>query len=80
MLTSTDQSAAGQVQREMTGAIVTGRIQPGEWLREETLAERFGFSRTPVREACSRLARDGLIERVPRRGYRAFALDVRELE
>ncbi len=80
MVISSDNSTADQVQRAVTRAIMTGAIRPGEWLREESLAERFGFSRTPIREACNRLARDGLIERVPRRGCRAFALDVRELE
>ena len=80
MSTSSQDSAAEHVQRSITNAIVTGEIRPNEWLREEAMAERFGFSRTPVREACSRLARDGLIEQVPRRGFRSFALDVRSLE
>jgi len=80
MNVSSEHSAAEQVQRSITNAIVTGEIRPGEWLREEAMADRFGYSRTPVREACSRLARDGLIEQVPRRGFRSFALDVRSLE
>lgn len=43
--------------------IVTGTYSPGEALRENTLAERFGTSRTPVREALRRLEQDGLVER-----------------
>lgn len=43
--------------------IVTGVYSPGESLREITLADRFGTSRTPVREALRRLEQDGLVER-----------------
>jgi DNA-binding GntR family transcriptional regulator len=60
--------------------IATGQISAGEWLREETLAGTLGVSRTPVREACSRLSRDGLLEWVPNRGYRAPPLLASELD
>ncbi len=42
--------------------IATGRIGPGERLDEVSLAERFGVSRTPIREALLQLAAAGLIE------------------
>lgn len=41
--------------------IVTGEIAPSEALHEPTIAERFGVSRTPVREALLRLRDDGLV-------------------
>ncbi len=47
--------------------IVTGVLQPGARLSEVALAERFGVSRTPVREAFLSLASSGLIELRPRR-------------
>ena len=48
--------------------IVTGQRKPGDSFDEKTFAERIGMSRTPVREGVIRLAREGLLEIVPRRG------------
>ena len=47
----------------LRGEIVTGVLAPGTPLREVALADRFGVSRTPVREALTRLEGLGLIER-----------------
>jgi DNA-binding GntR family transcriptional regulator len=49
-------------------AIVTGRLRPGERIKEIPLAEALGFSRAPVRDALRLLERDGLVELVPNRG------------
>jgi DNA-binding GntR family transcriptional regulator len=43
-------------------AILSGEVTGGDELSEVTLAEQFGVSRTPVREALNRLANDGLVE------------------
>ena len=59
--------------------IVTGRMAPGERLDETGLAERFGVSRTPVREALQQLAGEGLITLRPRRGAVVAAPDLGEL-
>ena len=48
-------------------AIVDGTLQPGERLRDQELTEWLGLSRTPVREALSRLEQDGLVETEPAR-------------
>jgi DNA-binding GntR family transcriptional regulator len=48
-------------------AIVTGEMRPGEPLVENVLSERYGISKTPVREALIRLRRDGLVESAPHR-------------
>ncbi|MGB8601385.1 MAG: GntR family transcriptional regulator [Rhizomicrobium sp.] len=48
--------------------IVTGQLAPGTHLEEIELAERFGASRTPVREALQQMAATGVIEIRPRRG------------
>ncbi len=48
--------------------IVTGNFADGERLDEIRLAERFGVSRTPIREALQKLAASGLVEQIPRRG------------
>jgi DNA-binding GntR family transcriptional regulator len=47
--------------------IITGDIPPGEHLAELVLAERYGVSRTPIREGLRRLEQDGLVERRGRR-------------
>lgn len=48
--------------------ILSGQSQGGEALSVGELAERFGVSRTPVREALLRLEQEGLVETVPYRG------------
>jgi len=59
-----------QVYLALRDRIVAGRHAPGEFLREIELATALGVSRTPVREAFARLAREGFVERLTRRGYR----------
>lgn len=59
--------------------IVSGEIAPGEALSERALSERFGISRTPVREAIRTLANDGLLDIVPMRGTFVRQLSVRDL-
>jgi DNA-binding GntR family transcriptional regulator len=60
-------------------AIVAGELAPGTVLRQEQLSERFGVSRTPVREALRRLAALGLVSFVPNRGVRVRTLSYEEL-
>lgn len=56
------------VQQAIEDEIASGALRPGDKLDERALAERFGLSRTPVREALNRLASIGLIETRPRHG------------
>src|ERR1700761_9331892 len=50
--------------------IVQGVLPPGEKLRLEHLAPRYGVGRTPLREACCRLAAEGLVTIEDQRGFR----------
>ena len=59
--------------------IVTGALRPGERLDEQSLAARFGVSRTPIREALMQLASGGLIELQSRRGAFVASLSLREV-
>jgi DNA-binding GntR family transcriptional regulator len=60
--------------------ILRGELPAGARLGEAELASRLGTSRTPVREALSRLAAEGLVELVPNRGARVASWSVAELE
>lgn len=60
--------------------ILAGEYPAGHRLREEQLAARFGFSRTPVREALHRLATDNLVRLVPNRGAEVIGWTQSDLE
>ncbi|RFC63161.1 GntR family transcriptional regulator [Fulvimarina endophytica] len=59
---------ADRVYEEIRREILSGRLQPGERITEELMAERFGASRTPIRSAMVRLESDGFVETTPRSG------------
>ncbi|AYG03251.1 GntR family transcriptional regulator [Gryllotalpicola protaetiae] len=56
-------SRSALVYQQLRALLMDGSVAPTERLTEEALADRFEVSRTPVREALSRLQTDGLIER-----------------
>ena len=63
-----DQSLRGKVFQKIREEILSGVYQDGEELREVTLGEKLGVSRTPVREALRQLELEGLVNMVPRKG------------
>jgi DNA-binding GntR family transcriptional regulator len=65
---------------ELRELILSGALTAGSRVGEVELAERLGVSRTPVREALSRLAAEGLVEVTPNRGARVATWTVAELE
>jgi DNA-binding GntR family transcriptional regulator len=54
--------AGNLIAHEIRLAILEGRLEPGDVLREEQLARELGTSRTPVREALIELRNEGLVE------------------
>lgn len=60
--------SASRAYEAIRSAIVEHQFEPGERLVEQRIAERFGFSRTPVREAIRRLETEGLVVTLPNRG------------
>lgn len=62
------ESIPDRVADGIASAILAGEFKDGERIREEELAARFGVSRTPIRDALSKLERRGLVRVVPRRG------------
>ena len=63
-----EQRRADNIAEELEELIFNGTFSDGERLDEVRLAQQFGVSRTPLREAFQRLALSGLLELVPRRG------------
>jgi DNA-binding GntR family transcriptional regulator len=61
-------SLAESIYLALRQEIIEGSIAPGDRLRELDIAQRFGISRTPVREALKRLEADGHLEDLPGRG------------
>ncbi len=62
--------------------IVQGRLQPGQHLVAQALAERFGVSHTPIREALMALAGSGVVDLLPNRGAvvrRLTSVEIREI-
>jgi DNA-binding GntR family transcriptional regulator len=60
--------------------VITGELAAGEQLRQRDLAQRFGVSQTPVREAMRRLESEGLLVCDTHRGFTVVATDVGRLE
>lgn len=69
------ETVRAQIEREL----LTGALAPGTVLDERSLAERFGVSRTPVREALFHLAAHGLLNVVSRVGVVVPKLGIKEL-
>lgn len=59
--------------------LVTARLPPGDFLSEADLAARCRTSRTPVREACTRLLQDRWLSRIPRKGFMVTPISVRDI-
>src|SRR6266851_7966109 len=60
--------------------IITGGLDPGEQLRQRDLAQRFGVSQTPVREAMRRLESEGLLICDTHRGFTVVEPDMGRVE
>ena len=74
-----EESLRRQAGQQIRDAIVTGVLPAGSMHSEQTIADRMGISRTPVREALLQLSTEGLVEFVPHRGVRIAALDPEHL-
>jgi DNA-binding GntR family transcriptional regulator len=73
-------AASARVADYLRTAILNGEIVPGEWIRQEEVAERLGSSRLPVREALRILEAEGLTEHERHRGARVPSLSMHEVD
>jgi DNA-binding GntR family transcriptional regulator len=68
-----------QVYQEILRRVHLGDLLPGARVRDTTLAAQLGVSRTPVREALLRLAREGVLDADMGRGFSVCRLDATEM-
>lgn len=80
MRTGFEETLAARISRILADRIVAGEIGPGEWLRQDYIAEEFGASHVPVREAFRRLEAQGLVTSEPRKGVRVTAFDLPQVK
>ena len=74
------QTAQEHILASMRDEILHGALPPGARLRQEKLAERYGTSRIPIREALRALEYEGLVRSSPYRGFTVTELDADDVE
>ncbi|AFW00716.1 GntR family transcriptional regulator [Gluconobacter oxydans] len=74
-----DPSLAEQAYHQLRQEIITCRLAPNSDISEHVLAKRLGMSKTPVREALARLAMEGFLETIPRRGSRIKPVTIKDI-
>lgn len=72
-------SVAYRLEQELLKAIIELELPPGIRLSEQEIAERYGVSRQPVREALIALSRQRFVEVLPQRGTIVVKISVREM-
>ena len=73
------QTISQDVYQALKKDILTCKHKPGAVLKEKELAALYGSSRVPVREACSRLQQEGLLEVVPYKGYFVSQVSLKDI-
>ena len=79
MTLTAPRTIAGQVAERLRAEIVAGEREPGSKLRQVGIAQSYGVSTTPVREALAMLEREGLVRLHPQRGAVVFLPTVEDL-
>ncbi|MDK1390097.1 GntR family transcriptional regulator [Sinorhizobium sp. 8-89] len=80
MTMSTEDTIANRISRILAERIITGALEPGSKLRQDHIAEEFGASHVPVREAFRRLEAQGLAVSEARRGVRVASFSLAEVQ
>ncbi|MCX5518511.1 GntR family transcriptional regulator [Kaistia defluvii] len=75
-----EETLAVRISRALADRIIAGQIEPGSRLRQDHVAEEFGASHVPVREAFRRLEAQGLAVSEPRRGVRVASFNLAEVK
>ncbi len=73
-------SMAGQAYNQLRQEILTCILLPGQVVSERELARKFEMSKTPVREAFTQACHNGLMQRLPGRGYMVAPITIRDIQ
>lgn len=76
MKVRTGAEARAWAEKALRSAIARGDVVPGQRLIEEELSDRFGVTRSSLRQAIDALVNDGLVERIPNRGAQVRRLSI----
>ena len=68
-----------RVYRGIYEAVTNGEYKPNDILTENQMIEKFGVSKSPVREALVELCKDGVLTNIPRMGYQVRAVTLKEI-
>jgi DNA-binding GntR family transcriptional regulator len=74
------ESLSSRVYQQIKALILRNEIMPGQKLHHQELSERLGVSRTPVREALTRLVQEGYASLLPNRGFICKEIGMQEAE
>lgn len=69
-----------EIYDQLRGDILSCNLRPGAEFREGELVEKFGVSKSPIRDALQRLELEGLVEITPRRGHRVAPISIADTE
>lgn len=69
-----------EVAERLRQRIFAHELKPGDWIDEKKLAEQYGISRTPLREALKVLASEGLVDLKPRRGCYVIEISRQDID
>jgi GntR family transcriptional regulator, rspAB operon transcriptional repressor len=76
--TKRTENLAAQVYNQIKTLILCNEVLPGQKLHHQELSERLGVSRTPVREALTRLVQEGYVSLLPNRGFTCKEIRLQE--
>jgi len=74
------ENLSARVYNQIKNLILCNEIIPGQKLHHQQLSERLGVSRTPVREALTRLVQEGYVSFLPNRGFTCKEIRMQEAE
>src|SRR5919109_3979579 len=74
------ENLSAQVYNQIKSLILCNEVLPGQKLHHQQLSERLGVSRTPVREALTRLVQEGYVSLLPNRGFTCKEIRLQEAE
>ncbi len=77
--TAPPNTLAATAYEKIRADIVSGRLKPGTKLQTETIKQQYGIGSSPMREALSHLAADGLVRAEGQKGFRVVPVSIGEL-